>query len=166
MLARLQGGQETNSHRVIPTERVPGVIREMKKRLERTEYNKIAGELWTAVRILMGLRYQKGLINQLLQGVQRMKESVTYQEILKEGRAEGRAKGRAEGRAEEAKRILFKQGEKAFHQPADPQTRAAVKAIKDADTLEELLLRLLQAKSWEELVPPAPKPSRGRKKKS
>ncbi len=95
-----------------------------------------------------------------------MKESVTYQEILNEGRAEGLAKGIAQGVAQEAKRILLKQGEKVFLKPANPETLAALEAIQDPEILEQLAVNLLQAKSWEELVPPASKTSRGRKKKS
>jgi predicted transposase YdaD len=145
---------------------LPEVIREMKDRLDQPKYGKIAGELWTAVRILMGLRYEGPFIDQLLRGVQRMKESVTYQEILNEGRAEGLAKGIAQGVAQEAKRILLKQGEKVFLKPANPETLAALEAIQDPEILEQLAVNLLQAKSWEELVPPASKTSRGRKKKS
>ncbi len=136
---------------------LPEVIGQMKQRLEQPEFQDTAGEVWTAVRILMGLRYQKALIHQLLQGVHRMKESVTYQEILNEGRMEGRV--------EEARRLLLQLGERFFQQPPNPQTRAALDAIQIPDTLEQLALGLAEAKSWEELVP-TPKPSRGRKKKA
>jgi predicted transposase YdaD len=86
---------------------LPAVIREMKDRLDKPKYEKIAGELWTDVRILMGLRYEGPIIDQLLREVQRMKESVTYQEILNEGLAKGIALGVALGIAQEAKRILL-----------------------------------------------------------
>ncbi len=43
-----------------------------------------------------------------------MKESVTYQAILREGKAEGKLEGKLEGKAEEAKRILVRQGRKRF----------------------------------------------------
>jgi hypothetical protein len=55
----------------------------------------------------MGLRYERALIQSLLQGVVTMKESVTYQAILEEGEARGEAKGRAEGEAKEARKILL-----------------------------------------------------------
>jgi hypothetical protein len=38
----------------------------------------------------MGLRYPTELITRLLEGVQTMKESTTYQAILQEGRIEGK----------------------------------------------------------------------------
>ena len=149
---------------------LPAVIREMKERLGRPENELIAGELWTAVRILMGLRYNGSVINQLLQGVQGMKESVTYREILKEGLAEGRAQGRAEGlaqgMAQEARRILIKLGEQKFNEPPNPEIRAVLDAIQEPEILEQMTLRVNQSQSWEELVPPSSKPSRGRKKKS
>ena len=69
-----------------------------------------ARELWTATRILMGLRHSQDLIDVLLQGVQGMKDSVTYQAIVAEGVAEGVIKGRAE----EARRVLFLLGKEGF----------------------------------------------------
>jgi predicted transposase YdaD len=87
-----------------------------------------------------------------------MKESVTYQEILNEGREEGVSIG--------ARRMLLKAGEKAFNRPASAATRAALEAIDSVETLEQMLDRLDQAKSWEELVPTETRSARGRKKKS
>ena len=49
-----------------------------------------SAKLWTATCLLMGLRYEKSFASQLLEGVQNMKESTTYQAILREGRDEGR----------------------------------------------------------------------------
>jgi predicted transposase YdaD len=142
----------------VTPEELPGVMRAVKQRLGQADVEKIAGELWTAIRVLLGLRYEPLLIKQLLRGVHRMKESVTYQEILNEGRVEGRV--------EEARRILLKMGENAFEQPANAVTRAALEAINSPETLEQLLDQLRHARSWEELLPTEPRPSRGRKKKS
>ncbi len=58
----------------------------------------------------MGLRYDRALIEQLLQEVRGMKESVTYQAIVEEGVAKGREEGVVKGRMEEARRILFRLG--------------------------------------------------------
>ena len=101
---------------------LPGVIDRLKEKLAAPRYRKAAGTLWTAVDVLMGLRYDRALIEQLLQGVRGMKESVTYQAIVEEGVAKGReeglVKGReegvAKGRLEEVRRILFRQGEQRF----------------------------------------------------
>src|SRR5205085_1945749 len=82
-------------------EDLPALVATMKRRMGRQVPPSGAAELWSATYILMGLRYQESLIQRLLQGVVAMKESVTYQAILEEGKAEGKA----EGRAEEARRI-------------------------------------------------------------
>ncbi len=67
----------------------------------------LAADLWSAAFILMGLRYERALIQKLLQGVVTMKESVTYQAIIEEGMAEGLAKGLAKGEIDEARKILL-----------------------------------------------------------
>jgi predicted transposase YdaD len=68
---------------------LPDLIRRMTARID-SEPKPQADKLWTATYILMGLRYPTELVDRLLQGVQNMKESTTYQAILQEGRIEGR----------------------------------------------------------------------------
>ena len=80
-----------------------------------------------------------------------MKESVTYQKILSEGRAEGRAEGRTEGRAEGAKRILKRLGSKRLGKP-EPRIEAEIDAIADLEKLEQLSDRVLEVTDWEELL--------------
>jgi len=75
----------------------------------------------------------------LLEGVQDMKESVTYQKILREGRAE------------EAKRILKRLASRRFGKP-EPLIEAAIDAIADLDRLEQLSDRVLEVTAWEELL--------------
>jgi len=65
-----------------------------------------------------------------------MKESTTYQAILREGRAEGALA--------EVRRMLMLQGETSFG-PLDPKTRAILEKISDVETLEALGVRLLKA---------------------
>lgn len=130
-----------------------GVIRRMEERLRGKER---AGELWTATRILLGLRYPPDLIHLLLRGVMGMKESSTYQEIV--------AEGRAEGRAEEARRVLLLLGEDKFGAP-DAPTRTTIDAIEDVERLEHLIKQTRQAGSWRELLPPpARRRGNGRRK--
>ncbi|MFO0935345.1 MAG: hypothetical protein U0798_02380 [Gemmataceae bacterium] len=50
--------------------------------------------------ILLGLRYNEEVIRKAFEGATGMKESTTYQAILREGRQEGRQEGRLEGRNE------------------------------------------------------------------
>jgi predicted transposase YdaD len=76
-----------------------------------------------------------------------MKESTTYQAILREGRAEGLA----EGRGEEAQAILLRQGTKRFGVPSE-EARSALEAITAIERLEALTERLLDVESWDELL--------------
>ena len=72
-----------------------------------------------------------------------MEESVTYQEIIKKGKAEGKA----EGVAEEAQRILLRVGTKTFGAPD-----AAIAEIIDRERLEAMIDRVGEVKSWLELL--------------
>jgi predicted transposase YdaD len=122
---------------------LPAVIQAIQGRLGRETTKSQADTLWTATYLLMGLRYSDELVDRLLQGVQSMKESTTYQKILREGRAEGRA--------EEAKSILKRQGSKRFGTPS-PRFEAAIDTIADLERLEQLTERILDVTSWEELI--------------
>jgi hypothetical protein len=117
---------------------LPAVIAQMKQRLDREVPQSQAAELWSAAYILMGVRYEQALIQTLLQGVMTMKESVTYQAILREGEAN------------EARKILLMLGRDQFGEPpADVQ--AALDALADVNRLEELTVRLKHVSSWREL---------------
>lgn len=122
---------------------LPAVIAQMKERLDREAPQRQAAELWSATYILMGVRYEQALIQTLLQGVIAMKESVTYQAILREGEAKGEAK--------EARRILLMQGSTRFGEPT-PEVVAALDSLADVEKLEQLSMRLLQVSSWQELL--------------
>ncbi|HBH50861.1 MAG TPA: hypothetical protein DDY91_03105 [Planctomycetaceae bacterium] len=88
-----------------------------------------------------------------------MKESVTYQAILEEGREEVRQKafeeGYQEGRAEEARRILLLLGAALFGKPS-VKVRRATAGITDLELLESLLLRVIQVSSWTDLLTDLP----------
>jgi predicted transposase YdaD len=81
-----------------------------------------------------------------------MRESVTYQAILREGRQEGIIVGRIEGRLDAARRILLRQGTKRFGVP-DATTVATIEAIEDLGRLETMVDRLVdgQIQSWDDL---------------
>ena len=89
-----------------------------------------AAKLWTATYLLMDLRYSDELTDSLLEGVQNMHESTTYEKFLRDG-----------GIAE-ARRMLLRLGRKRFR-GADAETVAAIEAIKDVDRLETLGERIL-----------------------
>jgi predicted transposase YdaD len=118
---------------------LPGVIRQMRDRLDREAPRERAEALWTASLVLMGLRYDEAVIDQLMRGVAGMEESVTYQAIVRKGGLR------------EAHAILLRQGRKRFG-PPEPDITAAVEAITDLDRLERLSERLLDVSSWQDLL--------------
>jgi predicted transposase YdaD len=140
-------------------EDLPGVIQAIHQRLEREATENQAQVLWAATYLLMGLTYPEEVIDHLLQGVQNMRESVTYQKILREGHAEGHAEGRAEGRAEgqaigrtdEVRKVLKRLGTKRFGK-SGPEIDSLIDRITDLDELEQLTDRVLDVQSWEELI--------------
>jgi predicted transposase YdaD len=135
---------------------MPGPIDDALKRFDREAPRQVK-ELWSATYILMGLRYEQPLIQTLLRGVVSMKESVTYQAIIEEGRAEGEAK--------EARKMLLLLGRDRFGEPS-AMIMALLDAMTDLARLEALAIRLLHVKTWEELlgVSGAPRQPRGRRK--
>ncbi len=76
-----------------------------------------------------------------------MKDSVTYQAIVEEGREKGLIEGRVEGRVE----ALLRLGRIRWGDPKEAQ-RQDLERIVDIDRLERMTERLLQAGSWQELL--------------
>jgi hypothetical protein len=131
----------------VPRDALPAVVREMERRIDAEvpdEYQ--AGELWVATYVLLGLKYEKPFNAQLLKGVRRMKESVTYQAILEEGRVEGLV----EGELREARRILLRVGAKRLGEPAEVVS-ARIQAVESREELETLIERVAEVESWGEL---------------
>ena len=101
---------------------LPNIIQRMEQRIIAEATPDEAGTLWTATDVLMGLRYPRALVVQLLQGVHGMKESVTYQAIVEEGKVEARQED------------LLRLGRRRFKIP-DPTSEMAVRGITDPDRL-------------------------------
>jgi predicted transposase YdaD len=74
-------------------------LRQVAQEIDNIKDKRIQSNISTATYIISGLALEKEIIHRLLRR-EVMKESVTYQEILLEGKAEGRAIGVAEGKAE------------------------------------------------------------------
>jgi predicted transposase YdaD len=129
-------------------EELRGLVRHMAERIN-AEPEPRAAKLWTATYLLMGLCFSKEFASRLLEGVQNMRESTTYQAILTEGRNEGLI----EGRVTEAQRLLLLQGEIRFGVP-DETTRSAVEAIQDLERLEGMSKRVLDTniQDWNGLL--------------
>jgi predicted transposase YdaD len=149
---------------------LPGMIERMKVKLAAPRYRQVAGRLWTATKVLLGLRYERAFIEQLLRGVHGMKESVTYQAIVEEGvqkgLAQGLEKGLEKGRLEQTRHLLLLLGKQHFGRPASAKVRAQLETVPSLEILENLSGRLLQVRSWDELlaeIPTSP-PRRNRKK--
>jgi predicted transposase/invertase (TIGR01784 family) len=73
-------------------------LKTVAKQLETISDKRIQSNVTTATYIISGLALEKEIIQRLLRR-EIMKESVTYQEILLEGKAEGKAEGEAKGLA-------------------------------------------------------------------
>ena len=69
--------------------RLPAIVRRIDQRFAEELPPSDVGDLWSATLVLMGLRYDRDEVRQLLRGVRGMRESSTYQMILEEGRVEG-----------------------------------------------------------------------------
>lgn len=124
-----------------------GIIRKMESRLRRREAQRWAPQLWAATYILLGLRHSPAVAQTLLQGVRSMKESTTYQAILKEGLQEGLA----EGAVKEARKLLLRMGSKHLGRPS-ARTQTALAKIADLGRLEALIERLGTVQSWHALL--------------
>ena len=126
---------------------LPGVIEAMRRRLDTEVKAEEAKELWTATRLMMGLRWSPELVGKLLRGVHGMKESSTYQEIVQETMKKGRSA--------EALAYLLRRGEKVFGAP-NTATLRILEAITDPSQLEALTDRVIdgRAGSWDSLLNP------------
>lgn len=135
------------------------VIARMDRRLTQDAPPDVQPELWASALILMGLRYDAEVGQQVLRRVRQMRESTTYQAILEEGREEGEERGLQlglqrglqAGRAQEARRLLLLFGGARLGAP-DAEVRARLDALTDPDLLDRLAERLLTATSWAEVM--------------
>ncbi len=127
------------------TDGLAAVVRQLAERLEREAAGGQADRLLVAAYVLTGLRLKApNEVRQLFQGVSiAMRESVTYQAILEEGREEGSIR--------ELHRMILRQGRVRFGE-ADESIRKQIEAIQDIDTLEDLSERLVIVSSWDELM--------------
>jgi predicted transposase YdaD len=120
--------------------KLPAVIERMKHRLGAEANSAMASRLWTATKILLGLRYQAAFVEQLLQGVRGMKESTTYQAIVEEGQFK------------EVREDIRRLGERKFKSPLPAYVQETLDGIGDLEQLKQLLERVLDVGSWDELM--------------
>ena len=123
------------------TSELPEIVRRMERRIEAESED--ATSVWMATYLLMGLRYDRSMIQTLLKGVSKMRESVTYQAIFEEGEASGEARG-------ELKALLII-GRRRLGNPSE-QTLTLLRAINSPNVMESLIVRAIEVESWDELI--------------
>jgi predicted transposase YdaD len=92
-------------------------------------------------------------VSTMVLGIRGIEESWVYQDIFAKGLAEGEAKGEAKGHAEEAMEALLRLGRRKLGPPG-AEVEARIAALDDLDRLRELLDRVLDVASWDELPGP------------
>lgn len=132
-------------------EEVAEVMNVVHYRFDREAEPERAEELSTATYILLGLSYEDAFIKTLTSGVRKMRESSTYQAILREGRDEGIIIGRIQGRVEEAQQSLLLMGTRKFDNPTAEQ-REKIETETSREQLETWLLSLLDSPYWDTLL--------------
>jgi predicted transposase YdaD len=142
----------------VASEKLGDVLTAVAERLRDEATQELRMTLWTATAILIGLRYPRGQVADVVErvanmvlGIRGIEESWVYQDIFAKGLAEGEAKGRTKGQVEEAKEILLDWGRKRLGEP-DAQVLARILAISEHDRLKLLLDRILDAQNWSDLL--------------
>ncbi len=131
----------------VELDQVRGVLEVISRRFHtETTSDDQAAILWTATKMLMGLRYPKDRVEELTRGISDMilgirgiEESSVYQDILEKGQF----------KADRA--ALLRLGRKKFG-PPDETVEATIDALVDLDRLNALLDRILDVSTWDELL--------------
>jgi len=91
----------------------------------------------------------------MLRPSQLIRETPLGQELSEEGRAQGEAEGRLEGQFQgrllQARGVLLNLGVEKLG-PVDSTTARAIDGINEVDVLDRLILRVLRATTWQELL--------------
>lgn len=132
-LCRLSGAQAVE-------DALAPVLRRVVARLEGEATPEERAKLLTATYVLAGLRVTPQVVERLFQGVRSMKESSTYQAIL------------AEGRVEALRDTLLQLGHQRFRGTPSRTVKTALEAISDESRLKRMTRRILNVRSWQELL--------------
>ena len=166
----------------VAPERLPEVLTAVAERLKQEAPVELRKILWASTMILMGARYPREQVEEMIRGVATMvlgirgiEDSWVYQDILAEGFAKGEAKGLAVGEAKglavgeakglavgEAKGLavgeargiaetLLRIGRKTLGTP-DERVSAAIMAMTDRERLNQLIDRVADVATWDELL--------------
>ncbi|MCC7367125.1 MAG: hypothetical protein IT306_01810 [Chloroflexi bacterium] len=131
----------------LPPGRLPEVLRRIEERMGDDLPRSTADEIWSSVSLLMGLRYDEEAIRDLLRRFPYMRESITYQIILEEGREEGREAGERQ----RAQRDILRLGAQRFGAP-DAATVATIHQTTDLPALDRMMDGILRADDWADLL--------------
>ena len=142
----------------VEPEKVPEVLMAISERFVRETSPEQAATLWAATKVLMGLRYPKEQVevfttgvSAMILGIRGIEESSVYQDIFATGEAKGRDAGRVEGAVEEARKTLLRQGRKKLGPPSEA-IEARITVLGDLDRLNDLLDRILDVATWDQLL--------------
>jgi hypothetical protein len=138
----------------VAPDQLAAVVTAVAERLKTEADPELLKTLWTSTAILMGLRYPREQVKELLEGVAKMvlgihgiEDSWLYQDIF----AEGKAEGLAEGAAKEARATLLRLGRKTLGE-ADTETVAEIAGLKDVERLNSLIDHIDEVSNWRELL--------------
>jgi predicted transposase YdaD len=135
------------------------VVESLEARIETEAVIENRRKLWASTYLLAGIRYAPEIAGKLLEkAVAQMKESMTYQKILADGRQEGIAQGIAEGRslgiaqgvAQGERELLLLLGTDRFG-PPDASLHEVLEKAQEPQ-LRAWARRLFHATSWAELL--------------
>lgn len=118
---------------------LPEILRRINERLNAEAPPELNDALWNSTYKLTGVYLNRDDVRPLFDRYRIMKDSMTYQATLEDGRIE------------EAQRFLLRLGNRKFG-AANEASRAALTAIIDRERLERMGEALLTASTWEELL--------------
>jgi predicted transposase YdaD len=145
---------------------LPDVLKQVEYRLNNEARPSEADRLRTASFVLMGLKYDPKFVEKLM-GKNVLELSSTYQALMKEGlekgielgreqgleqgREQGLERGLEQGKEQALRSSLLRVGEKRLGKPSEAAL-ATLGRVHDSALLEQLLDKMLEAESWDELL--------------
>ncbi|MBC8142429.1 MAG: hypothetical protein H7Y38_13425 [Armatimonadetes bacterium] len=135
---------------------LPALIERMTQIIEEAVTDKrltdtAANDFWAATYVLFGGRHDEDFAQLLMRKVSRMRESSTFQAILREGREEGLKQGLEQGLEQGLRQSVLRIGTKRFGTPGKKIVARldAVTALAELEALED---QLLAVETWDELL--------------
>jgi predicted transposase YdaD len=125
---------------------LPGILATLRARLDLEASPELAASLWTATYVLMGLRYPRWEVEELMSrdvlellNTQLLEQSSTYRGMVEEVELR------------HARTTLLRLGRKRLGEPTAAHLEA-LEALQDRERMENLMERLLEVETWNELL--------------